>query len=165
MKYKMLDNPAINHLREVGVWFPGDPKLIQGDEKALARFEGALQFWGPVFGWVGRATDEDTVKTRMEQARGLSESLWFDLNPEFRVYLQRGYYHQNKEKARQFYQQIQSLPNVTWRVIVHPRGHKGYQFTLVETKTPQDHRQEDPTTPQSSTVTDPTVIDGLEDLL
>jgi hypothetical protein len=153
MKYEMLNNPALSHLRNLGVWFPGDPNPSREEGKEV------MKFWGAIFGWAERSKSTQEQNERLKQARNLTEAVWFDLDPEFRVYLLGRYYWQNKKEAQRFYRQVQNLPGVTWRVIVHPRsGHKGYQFALGNT--PQDR----PTTPQGGTAL-PTVIDGLEDLL
>ncbi len=121
-------------LRDLGVWLPREER----------NKEGALKFWGFVFGWNGVAQNQKERIQRLGEVETLLDSLCYSPVPTSRIYLAGGYYRLNKEKCFRFFRAIQDLvekSELTWFVVTHQSGHKGYWWGK---QTPQEIAKPEP---------------------
>ena len=110
----MYNNRAINALRSLGIWIPGDPVVNK---------ESALRFWGEVFGWEAEATTREEKLQRLAYVKNLVANLDWSSKPEFRVFLETEYYWKNKAVVNRF-----------WRIVEYEIEEKGLSWYWVQTE-------------------------------
>ena len=115
----MYNNRAINAVRSLGVWIPGDPVINK---------EAALSFWGEVFGWEAEATSRHEKVGRLNVVQELCSNLDWSSKPEFRLYIRGEYYFSNKKLVHRFwrvFEQEVEAQGLLWYWVQTERRHKG----------------------------------------
>lgn len=123
-----IKNPAVNALRSLGIWIPGDRILGPNHAKL------AFTFWGTVFGWESTTTDIKVKQERRDQVLSMLKELDWSHYPAFRIYFSTRYYYsndENKGRIRRFFQSLEDRVNslgMKWFVVKTERGHKGFHW-------------------------------------
>lgn len=123
-----INNPAINAIRSIGIWIPGDRILGPNHAKL------AFQFWSNVFGWDSTTTDIKVKQERRDQVLAMLQELDWSRYPAFRIFFSRGYYYSSKEtqkRIRRFFQALEDrvcFLKMKWFVVKTERGHKGFHW-------------------------------------
>lgn len=115
----MYNNRAINALRTLGIWIPGDP--VTDKEKAFS-------FWAEVFGWETKAPTLKVKVQRFKNVQKLVEELDWSSKPEFRVYTKGEYYYSNLELVKRFWVIVEheiEAKGLSWYWVRTERNHKG----------------------------------------
>ena len=115
----MYNNRAINALRSLGIWIPGDPVVNK---------EGAFSFWAEVFGWEAEATSRKEKLQRFNSVKKLVEELDWSSKPEFRVFTKGEYYYSNLELVKRFWVIVEheiEAKGLSWYWVRTERNHKG----------------------------------------
>jgi predicted enzyme related to lactoylglutathione lyase len=97
--YKSNNQNAINALRGLNIWIPGDPVTDR---------EEAFGFWAEVFQWEAKATTSRQRTHRGLLAKQLVGNLNCGYRPKSGVCLNKPYYEENKALAWRFFRTVQS---------------------------------------------------------
>ena len=97
--YESYNGDAIDAIRSLGIWIPGDP--ITDREEAFA-------FWAEVFGWKAKATTSRQRTDRGLLAEELVANLSCGYQPKFGICLNKPYYQEKRALAYRFFRTVQS---------------------------------------------------------